>query len=169
MKQFCLMGIQWNKRWLRLMTILIIISGLISPHITMADEQTTVTNGEVETASPESGSKPPIPDGDPFAMRGGVADSDGFLNVGPVAIPPGIRVVGILALADKAPVGALSIPGSKNLHFVHEGDVIYVDQSISGKVNTASDSQLYLLVKSITHSQIEIAPRTRPQDVRIYR
>ncbi len=112
-------------------------------------------------------SGPRFPVGDPFAMRG-LADGDGFVSAAPAAIPPGIQVVAILAVAGRSPVGALSIPGSKSLHFVREGDVIQIDRS-AGKTGGTTDSQLYLLVKTITRAQIEIAPRTRPQDVRIYR
>jgi hypothetical protein len=108
-----------------------------------------------------------IPAGDPFAMRG-LADGDGFVSAGPAAIPAGIRVAGILAVSGRSPVGALSIPGSKSLHFVREGDVIQIDRS-EGKTGGTAGTQLYLLVKTITLGQIEIAPRTRPQDVRIYR
>jgi hypothetical protein len=109
-----------------------------------------------------------LPAGDPFAMRG-VADGEGFVSAAPAAIPPGIRVAGILVVAGKPPVGALSIPGSKTLHYVREGEVIEVDRPAGGEGQGMTASQLYLLVKSITPSQIEIAPRTRPQDVRIYR
>ncbi|HOE61836.1 MAG TPA: hypothetical protein PK576_09360, partial [Kiritimatiellia bacterium] len=112
--------------------------------------------------------EPKIPVGDPFAMRG-LAEGDGFVSAGPAAIPPGIRVVAILAVAGKSPVGALEIPGSTVLHFVREGDVVQVDRAAGSEAKDAVGSQLYLLVKSITKSQIEIAPRTRPHDVRIYR
>ncbi len=112
--------------------------------------------------------EPKMPVGDPFAMRG-LAEGDGFVSAGPAAIPPGIRVVAILAVAGKPPVGALEIPGSTSLHFVREGDVIQVDRPEESEAKDAVGSQLYLLVKSITKSQIEIAPRTRPHDVRIYR
>ncbi|NCC52174.1 MAG: hypothetical protein EOM20_13285 [Spartobacteria bacterium] len=109
-----------------------------------------------------------ISPGDPFAMKG-ASDGDGFVSAGPASIPSGIRVVGILALKDKPPVGALTIPGSPNVHFVSEGDVIQFERADPNKTTAVSDAQLYLLVKSITCTQIEIAPRTRPQDVRIYR
>jgi hypothetical protein len=112
--------------------------------------------------------EPKMPLGDPFAMRG-LAEGDGFVSAGPAAIPPGIRVVAILAVAGKSPVGALEIPGSTSLHFVREGDVVQVDHAAGSEAKDAVGSQLYLLVKSITKSQIEIAPRTRPHDVRIYR
>lgn len=112
--------------------------------------------------------EPKIPVGDPFAMRG-LAEGDGFVSAGPAAMPPGIRVVAILAVAGKPPVGALVIPGADTLHFVCEGDVIQVEHPEGAAVKGAADSQLYLLVKSITHNQVELAPRTRPQDVRIYR
>jgi hypothetical protein len=126
---------------------------------------------EAESSTAAAVSHPPepkMPLGDPFAMRG-LAEGDGFVSAGPAAIPPGIRVVAILAVAGKSPVGALEIPGSTVLHFVREGDVVQVDRAAGSEAKDAVGSQLYLLVKSITKSQIEIAPRTRPHDVRIYR
>ncbi|AKJ64833.1 hypothetical protein [Kiritimatiella glycovorans] len=121
------------------------------------------------TAAAEVTPPPRMPTGDPFAMRG-LTDDEGFVSAGPAALPPGIRVVGILAVAGKEPVGAISIPGVKNLYFVREGDIVQVDRAAGGGAAAgATDAQLYLLVKSVTASQIEIAPRTRPQDVRIYR
>jgi hypothetical protein len=109
-----------------------------------------------------------IPSGDPFAMKGAM-DGDGFVSAGAAAIPVGIQIAGILAVANKPPVAALSLPGSKSLFFVREGDVIHVDRSGPVPAKGAADAQIYLLVKSITNNQVEIAPRTRPHDVRIYR
>ncbi len=125
-----------------------------------ADPPQTVGNSPPE--------EPQAPKGDPFAMRG-VADGDGFVSAAPAAVPPGIRVVAILAMVGRPSVGALAVPGSKNLHFVREGDVIQVDRPAGSASASATESHLYLLIQSITPSQIEIAPRTRPQDVRIYR
>ena len=103
---------------------------------------------------------------DPFAMRGG--DDDGYVGAALSSIPAGIRVVSILSVEGKPSVGALSIPGAKALHFVREGEVIQLDVA-GGTAGMPSASQLYLLVNSITDNEIEIAPRARPHDVRVYR
>jgi hypothetical protein len=120
-------------------------------------------------AQPEDAGRrePERPLRDPFAMRG-EADGDGFVSAGVAAIPSGIRVVAILSVEGRSSVGALSIPGSKGLHFVQEGEVIQLD-STATSTETPTAAQLYLLVKSITDNEIEIAPRARPQDVRVYR
>jgi hypothetical protein len=129
--------------------------------------------GQPQTGLAQDGDSEPLaadagrPLGDPFSMRASVG-AEGFVGAAPHGIPRGIRVVGIIAVAGGAPVGALEIPGSPNLHFVSEGDIIEIDQPADGE-DGARPAQLYLLVKSISHKQIEIAPRTRPQDVRIYR
>lgn len=118
--------------------------------------------------APNSGTaEPERPFRDPFAMQGDV-NGDGYVNAGVAAIPSGIRVVAILSVEGKASVGALSIPGFKGLHFVQEGDVIQLDTAGTSP-GMPSAAQLYLLVKSITDNEIEIAPRAKPEDVRVYR
>lgn len=129
--------------------------------------------GEAPVAAEAAGagpadSGPSNPLRDPFAMRGTGADGDAYIHAGLASIPPGIRVVAILSMEGKKNVGALSIPGSPHLHFVREGEVIQLDTAGAGP-GAASASQLYLLVKSITENEVEIAPQARPQDVRIYR
>lgn len=97
---------------------------------------------------------------DPFSMHPqGRAE---FMAVSEAALPPGIHVVGILALKNGHRIGVLKIPGEQDVHFVSEGERIQVQQ-------TTSKDPLYLLICSITNDAIEIAPRTRPEDVRIYR
>jgi hypothetical protein len=135
---------------------------------TNAPAEPVVQAGSPAPGAGRDAAEPAIPIGDPFAMRG-LAEGDGFVSAGPAAMPPGIRVVAILAVAGRPPVGALSIPGAATLHFIREGDVIQVDPPEETAAKGAAGSQLYLLVKSITHNQVELAPRTRPQDVRIYR
>ncbi len=157
------------KHWylLTVATMALAYGTLFSCCVTVAQEPPT-TNAVKRTATADVEPLSRVPTGNPFAMRG-MGDGEGFIIDSPASIPPGIVVVGILSVGGKKPVCALSIPGSKSLHFVRENDVIRVDRAGTGGAKGATDSQLYLLVKSITHDQIEIAPRTRPQDVRIYR
>lgn len=134
----------------------------------LAAENAVPTKAQPNASATNTVTAAVMPIGDPFAMRR-LADGDGFVSARPAAIPPGIRVVGILSIVGKPSVGALAIPGSKSLHFVQEGEIIQMDTPAGVDAKGATGSQLYLLVKSITASQIEIAPQTRPQDVRIYR
>ena len=101
-------------------------------------------------------------------MRVGAGDGEGYVTAKLESIPSGIQVAGILTAEGRPSVGALLIPGSKSLHFVQEGEIIQLDSTASAP-GTSFGSQVYLLVKTITDHQIEIAPQARPQDVRIYR
>jgi hypothetical protein len=120
---------------------------------------------------PPAQQPPPAPAqrGDPFAFRGSSGDADGFVNVPQTALPPGIRVVGILKPSDGAPIGAIAIPGQDSLHFVRAGDVIQIDPVANVPSASGQTAPLYLLIVSVTAEQIEIATRLRPQDARIYR
>lgn len=118
----------------------------------------------------------PSPPGDPFALRGAESGESGFVSVAPASLPPGIRVVGILTPRQGGPVGVLDIPGAQSLHFVREKDVIQFEASDGARAASragASGSQsigpIYLLVVSISENQVEIAPKARPQETRIYR
>ena len=110
----------------------------------------------------------------PFEMRGGSGQDQGFVNAGFVNLPQGIRVRGILAPKGRDPVGVLEIPGMPNVFFVKSGDVIQVEFKEQGNKRSAGAAaavkrQVYLLVQSVTPDEIVLAPQTRPQDTRIYR
>lgn len=112
---------------------------------------------------------------DPFEMRAGAVDDQGFVSAGLVSLPPGIRVRGILAVRGREPIGAVEIPGMPDIFFVRSGDVIQVDfpgdhgREAPGGRPAPAGQPLYLLVQSVTADEIVLAPRTRPQDTRIYR
>lgn len=116
------------------------------------------------------------PPGDPFAFRASGMEADGFVSVSSTALPPGIRIVAILMPRNGEAIGVLEIPGAKALHFVREGDVVQLESQPGARAapRTATDSPgtatpTYLLIVSVSENQIEIAPRARPQDTRIYR
>lgn len=129
---------------------------------------------------------------DPFSMRGANFGGDDFVPTGSAALPPGIRVVSILTPRDGEPIGAISIPGEDDLQYVREGDVVQVEfservthpsrtEARTGRRDadtprTATFRQqqetrrtVYLLIVSVDADKIEIAPRARPSDTRIYR
>lgn len=159
------------KRWWKWAAVLAVawtqganVNGIPAPAGAPAEPAVAAPAAEAPTGdAPE----PERPFRDPFAMQGD-ADGDGYVNAGVAAIPSGIRVVAILSVEGKSSVGALSIPGVKGLHFVQEGEVIQLDPTASAP-GMPSSPQLYLLVKSITDNEIEIAPRAKPEDVRVYR
>lgn len=133
------------------------------------------------------------PPGDPFALRGTGTEEGGFVSVPPAALPAGIRVLGILTPGSGEAVGVLKLPGANTLHFVREGDVLqYEPVPVRRRVTPAGGEQrtrdteprgarqfesaisspanpVYLLIVSIGENQIEIAPRARPRETRIYR
>lgn len=111
---------------------------------------------------------------DPFKMRSGQLNKGGLVAASSAAFPSGIRVLGILAVKGSDPVGVLQIPGMRDTFFVKSGDVIQVDISEHGEwlaadKHSSAYRQVYLLVKSVTADEIVLAPRTRPQDYRVYR
>ena len=117
-----------------------------------------------------------LPPGDPFVLRGAESGEDGFVAAAPASLPRGIRVAGILKPRQGEPVGVLKIPGAGGLHFVRKGDVVQFesqadtrrDARVELRTEQAS-GDIYLLVVAITESQVEIAPKARPQETRIYR
>lgn len=118
----------------------------------------------------------PAPPGDPFVLRGAESGESGFVSAAPASMPRGIRVVGILKPRQGDPVGVLDIPGAGALHFVRKGDVVQFEPKDETRpvarpeVSAPQASgHIYLLIVSISESQIEIAPKARPQETRIYR
>jgi hypothetical protein len=96
---------------------------------------------------------------DPFAMQ--PYSGDMLLPASESTLPEGIQVVGILSLKGGARIGVLKIPGASDYHFVKKDDLV--------QVQSKGQRQLYLQVQKIHADSIEIAPYTRPEDVRIYR
>ena len=145
------------------------------------DEQTPVestpdSKPESKTTASEPSSLDPEFRGNPFAIHGPADSSEEFVPASDDRIPPGIRVVAILIVKGREPLAVLSLPGSPHFHFVTKGELIQVeDHAPSGKPrgtdrqNVQGGTPVYLLVRSVTAKQVEIAPRTRPQDARILR
>jgi hypothetical protein len=121
---------------------------------------------------------------DPFAFNLPDRSDSGFVPAHSRSIPAGIKVISILFVKGKKALAVLYIPGSssEDLHFVHEGDVIPIEDNSPSKVkvtnkrkrnkNTASIAKarvFYLSIIKISKNHVEISPQTRPQDARIIR
>jgi hypothetical protein len=97
---------------------------------------------------------------DPFAMQS--YSGNMLLPARNYTLPEGIKVVGILAVKGGSCLGVLKIPEADDYYFVKEGDLVQVPQQKGQK-------PIYLQVQAIRADSIEIAPYTRPEEVRIYR
>ncbi len=115
---------------------------------------------------------------DPFAFQAPAAGSGGLVAAPPGAVPAGIRVLGILAMDGQPPMAALALPGKEHPVFVRENDVIQIDETPAANrprrgaedpLAREESRQLYLLITRVTASEVELAPRTRPEEIRIYR
>jgi hypothetical protein len=144
-------------------------------------------NGESPEKIKEDPDASPKP-ADPFAF-GPVVEGEDFLPTSRAQVPAGIRVVAILHVKGKKPLAVLDIPGSHSgdLHYVREGDVIQIDAPAganpqprikeaksspggdSGTAVSRSTEHFYILISKISANQVEVAPRTRPQEARILR
>jgi len=145
------------------------------------DQQETVSSPESsakENKSPTRSNPAGKADiaGNPFAIHRPADSSEEFVPASDDRIPHGIRVVAILVVKGREPLAVLSLPGSAHLHYVRKGELIQVDDQrpagksrIEDKQSDQRGSPVYLLVKSVDAKQVEIAPRTRPQDARILR
>ena len=156
------------KRWRWMAAAMLIAAAQGGIGAEVAPPKTATNVAAVGTADAPTAASLEEPFRDPFAMRAGAGDGDAYIHAKLEAIPSGIEVVAILTAEGRPSVGALAIPGSKSLHFVQEGETIQLD-SAGTTAGVPVGTQIYLLVKSITANQIEIAPQARPQDVRIYR
>jgi hypothetical protein len=109
---------------------------------------------------------------DPFAFQSPEAGTGGLVAAPPGAIPAGIRVLGILTVEGRDPMAVLLLPGKDAPVFVRQNDVIQIDEppSRARAVSEAeSNRQVYLLITRVSDQEVELAPRTRPEDIRIYR
>lgn len=110
---------------------------------------------------------------DPFAFQAPQPGTGGLVAAPPGAVPAGIRVLGILTVEGRDPMAVLSLPGKDAPVFVRQNDVIQMDEppprGRAVSVDAESNRQVYLLITRVTEQEVELAPRTRPEDIRIYR
>jgi len=123
----------------------------------------------------------------PFAYN--TSDNDqGLIPVSAGRLPPGIRLATVLILDNGDAIAALRLPGEDGPVFVRVDDLISVDfrqepaapkhgtrskdgaRSAAALTTTATDQvPVYLLIKSITATGVEVAPRVRPTEVHLIR
>jgi hypothetical protein len=136
-----------------------------------------------EEAKPEPGSgrlprpaptQPGTPPGapaegtrDPFSYSLGTGSepADPYVAVKGARVPKGIRVLGVLSVADGPRIAVLSIPSQRNTFFVREKDAIRLEPEEKDEAAPI----LYLEVRRIGTQEIEVFQKTRPDQVIILR
>ena len=76
-------------------------------------------------------------------------------------MPHGIRLAGLLIPEEGDAIAVLRLPGDETPAYVREGDLLTID--------TEAESPFYLLVKNISGTGVEVAPRIRPGEVHLIR
>ena len=122
---------------------------------------------------------PPPAIRNPFAYSASEHDQ-GLIPVDTDRMPTGIRLAAVLIKSDGDTLAALRLPGEAAPVFVRVDDLISVNlqtpapaKAASAKTSTAMPmmerTTVYLLVKSITATGVEVAPRVRPSEVHLIR
>lgn len=133
-----------------------------------------------DAAAPAAATAPP-PAGirNPFAYSATEHDQ-GLIPVDTDRMPTGIRLAAVLLRDNGDALAALRLPGETAPVFVRVDDLISVNLQASTPAKTASAktstaipmterTTVYLLVKSITATGVEVAPRVRPSEVHLIR
>ncbi|NLZ63418.1 MAG: hypothetical protein GX902_06370 [Lentisphaerae bacterium] len=120
----------------------------------------------------------------PFAYSA-AEHEQGLVPVDTDRMPTGIRLAAVLLKSNGDALAALRLPGETAPIFVRVDDLISVNlqasapakttsaKTTSAKTSTAISmterTTVYLLVKSITATGVEVAPRVRPSEVHLIR
>lgn len=124
---------------------------------------------------------PPAGIRNPFAYSATEHDQ-GLIPVDTSRMPTGIRLAAVLIRNNGDALAALRLPGESAPVFVRVDDLISVNLQAPEPAKTKAASQrsstiipmterttVYLLVKSITATGVEVAPRVRPSEVHLIR
>lgn len=122
---------------------------------------------------------PPAGIRNPFAYSATEHDQ-GLIPVDTDRMPTGIRLAAVLLRDNGDALAALRLPGETAPVFVRVDDLISVNLQAPTPAKTASPktstaipaverTTVYLLVKSITATGVEVAPRVRPSEVHLIR
>lgn len=113
----------------------------------------------------------------PFTFN--VTDNDqGLIPIGTGRLPQSMRLATVLILDNGDALAALRLPGETAPVFVRVNDLISVDFPHQGTANKDSalaattapeQAPVYLLIKSISATGVEVAPRVRPTEVHLIR
>jgi hypothetical protein len=103
----------------------------------------------------------------PFAYSDG--RTSGYVTLTNARIPSGIQLVGVVVMKGQKPIAAIRIPGESDVLFVTEGSVVQIERPSTKDPKAESAEPLYILISRITTDEVEVSPRTRPEDKRIVR
>lgn len=104
-------------------------------------------------------------------------DNDqGLIPVSTGRLPRGIRLATVLLLGNGDAIAALRLPGEETPVYVRVDDLISVDfhrdeatKKKTASPTVASSEPVYLLIKSISATGVEVAPRVRPSELHLIR
>lgn len=138
-------------------------------------------SGERERVEDRSGTDrvrtPPMKN--PFVYRA-TEDERGLVPADAGRLPHGIRLAAVLIPKAGEAVAVLRLPGEGTPVFVRENDLVSIDPraadstragATAGSATRASaeTAPFYLLIKSITSTGVDVAPRVRPTEVHLIR
>ncbi|MGI5923883.1 MAG: hypothetical protein ACOX9E_08065 [Lentisphaeria bacterium] len=132
-----------------------------------------------KAADSATAAAPPAGIRNPFAYSATEHDQ-GLIPVDTDRMPAGIRLAAVLIKSNGDALAALRLPGEEAPIFVRVDDLISVNLSAPAAAKSASAqaktviapaerTTVYLLVKSITTTGVEVAPRVRPSEVHLIR
>jgi hypothetical protein len=104
---------------------------------------------------------------DPFTY--GAREDAGYVSVANANIPNGIQLLGVVVMKGEKPIAAIRVPGAQDVLFVTEGTVVQVVAPASEDKKKSTSEPLYIFINRITSDEVEVSPRTRPEDKRILR
>lgn len=116
----------------------------------------------------------------PFAYA--TPNGDELIPVSTGRLPTGIRLASVLIFDNGDAIAALRLPGEKAPVFVRVDDLISIDaghETLNPKaearpaaatpVMPTHEPPLYLLIRSISATGVEVAPRVRPTELHLIR
>ncbi len=123
----------------------------------------------IAVAGADDGSKSEsvLPASDPFSYRG--SESAEYVSMPDARVPAGVRLLGVLVMEGGQPMAAIEVPGSEGALFVQEESVVQVLPAASKTSDGNASEPLYIQINRITPDEVEVSPRTRPEDRRILR
>ncbi len=113
------------------------------------------------------GAAPTSAPANPFSYR--MPEESAFIASPNVSLPADIRLLGILVMKGGKPVAAIRLPDSGQAAFVNEGSVMQVLPAGRPAGPATPAEPLYIYVNRITADEVEVSPRTRPEDRRVLR
>jgi hypothetical protein len=92
-----------------------------------------------------------------------------FIASPDASLPADIRLLGILVMKGGKPLAAIRLPGNGQAAFVNVGSIMQVLPASRPAGPATPTEPLYIYVNRITADEVEVSPRTRPEDRRVLR